>query len=68
MVIQKVQDDTQSLVHEIEETHIIDKYNEGNTRPLKVRMRLQLAVEEIRARPGRLPQNEEHKDVQIKRH
>ena len=42
-----MQDDTQSLEKEVEETHRIGKYNEGNIRLLKVRMRSQLAVEQI---------------------
>ena len=45
----------------------IGKYSDGNARPLKVRMRSQLAVEEITARPGRLTQNLEHKDIWKKR-
>ena len=49
-VMQKVQDDRQSLEQEVEEMHRIRKYREGNTRLLKVRMRSQLAVEEITAR------------------
>ena len=43
--------------------HRIVKYSEGNTRPFKVRMRSQLAVEEKTARAGSLTQTEEHKDV-----
>ena len=66
-VIKQVQDDTQSLEQEVEETHRIGKYNEGNTRPLKVRMRSQLAVEEITARANRLAQTEEYKDIWMKR-
>ena len=66
-VIQQVQDDTQSLELEVEETHRYSKYSEGNTRPLKGRMRSQLAVEEITARAVRLAQTEEHKNVWIKR-
>ena len=45
----------------------IGKYSEGNARPLKVRMRSQLAVEEITARASRLAQTVECKDVWIKR-
>ena len=62
-----MQDHTQSLEQEVKETHRIGKYNEGNTRPLKVRMRSQLAVEEITARANRLAQTEEYKDIWIKR-
>ena len=51
----KVQDDEQNLDREVEETHRIAKYSEGNIRPLKVRVRVrsQLAVEEITARATR---------------
>ena len=66
-VIKQVQDDTQSLEQEVEETHRIGRYNEGNTRSLKVRMRSKLAVEEITARADRLAQTEEYKDKWIKR-
>ena len=38
---------TQNLGKDFEETHRNGKYREGNTRPLKVRMRSQLAVEQI---------------------
>ena len=45
----------QNLDQELEETHRIGKYSEGNIRPLKVRVRVrsQLAVEEITARATR---------------
>ena len=43
------------------------KYNGGNTRPIKVRIRLQLAVEEIIARASRILQNADYKDVWITR-
>ena len=66
-VVRQVQDGTQSLEQEVEETHRIGKYNEVNTRPLKVRKRSQLAVEEITARASRLAQTEEYKEIWIKR-
>ena len=66
-VMKQVQDDTQSLKQEVEETHRIGRYNEGNTRSLKVRMRSKLAVEEITARADRLALTEEYKDIWIKR-
>ena len=54
-VIKKVQDEIQNLDQEVEETHRIAKYSEGNIRPLKVRVRVrsQLAVEEITERATR---------------
>ena len=66
-VIQKVQDDTQNLDQEVEETHAIGKYSEENSRPLKVRLKSQLAVKEIIGGAGRLVRNEEYKDVWIRR-
>ena len=66
-VIQFVQDSAQGLDQEIEEIHRIGKYNEGGTRPLKVRMRSQVAVDEIMARTGKLAENDEYKDIWIKR-
>ena len=66
-VIQHVQDDTQNLEQEIEETHRIEKFKEENARPLKVRMRSQVAVEEITARASRLAQTEEYKEIWVKR-
>ena len=66
-VIQKVQDDTQNLEKEVEETYRIGKYREGNIRPLKVRMRSQVTVEEITARANRLAQSERYKEIWIKR-
>ena len=58
---------TQNLEQEVEETYRIGKYREGNIRPLKVRMRSQVAVEEITGRVGRLAQSEGNKEIWIKR-
>ena len=66
-VIQFVQDSAQGIDQEIEEIHRIGKYNEGGARPLKVRMRSQVAVDEIMARTGKLAENDEYKDIWIKR-
>ena len=65
-VIKLVQDNTQSLDQEVE-VHRIGKYNEGGTRPLRVRMRSQIAVEGIMARTGKLTENIKHKDIWIKK-
>ena len=62
-----VQDSTQGLEQEVEEVHRIGRYSEGGMRPLKVRMRSQVAVEEIMARTGKLAENTEYKDIWIKR-
>ena len=66
-VIKLVQDNTQSLDQEVGEVHRIGKYNEGGTRPLRVRMRSQIAVEEMMARTGKLAEDIEHKDIWIKK-
>ena len=66
-IIQKVQDQEQRLEVEVEEIHRIGKYCEGGKRPLKVKMRSQVAVEEILARSGKLAESTEHKNIWIKR-
>ena len=55
------------LEQEVEETYRIGKYREGNARPLKVRVRSQVTVEEIKARASMLAQSEGYKEIWIKR-
>ncbi|MPC09221.1 hypothetical protein E2C01_001823 [Portunus trituberculatus] len=43
------------------------RYSEGGRKPMKVRMRIQVAVEEIMARKGKQADDTEHKDIWIKR-
>ena len=58
-IIQTVQESTQELEKDVEETYRIGKYIEGGKRPLKVRMRSQVTVEEILAKTGKLAQRME---------
>lgn len=48
---------------EIEEVHRIGEYNEGDQKPLKVRIRSQTAVENILAKSEKLARVREYKDV-----
>ena len=66
-VIKMVQDSSQALDQEVEEVHRIGRYCERGNRPLKVRMRSQMAVEEIMARTGKLAESAEYKDIWLKR-
>ncbi|MPC88899.1 hypothetical protein E2C01_083823 [Portunus trituberculatus] len=52
---------------EVEEVIRLGRYSEEGRRPMKVRMRSQVAVEEIMARKGKLAGDTEHKDIWIKR-
>ena len=47
--------------------HRIEKYSEGSVRPLKVRMRSQLTMKEMKVRAGRLAQSLAYKNTWIKR-
>ena len=66
-IIKRVQDDEQELEKEIEEVYRIGKYNEGNHRPLKVKLKSQATAEEVLARTGKLANIEECKNIWIKR-
>ena len=66
-IVTLVQDEEQGLEREIEEVFRLGKYKEGGKRPLKVRMRSQVATEGILARTGKLAEREEYKNVWIKR-
>ncbi|MPC25849.1 hypothetical protein E2C01_018972 [Portunus trituberculatus] len=66
-VIKQVQDSTQEFDQEVEEVIRLRRYSEGGRRPMKVRMRSQVAVEEIMARKGKLADDVEHKNIWIKR-
>ena len=66
-VIKQVQDSTQELDQEMEEVIRLGGYSEGGRRPMKVRMRSQVAVDEIIARKGKLADDTEHKDIWIKK-
>ncbi|MPC17837.1 hypothetical protein E2C01_010704 [Portunus trituberculatus] len=64
---QLVQDSTQELDQEVEELIKLEKFIEQGRRPMKVRMRSQVAVEEIMTRKGKLADDTEFKDIWIKR-
>lgn len=66
-VIKTVQDSTQNFDQEVEEVIRLGRFQEGRARPLKVRLRSQMSVEEIMARSGKLADNPEYKDVWVKR-
>ncbi|MPC70408.1 hypothetical protein E2C01_064657 [Portunus trituberculatus] len=66
-VIKRVQESTQEFDQEVEEVIRLGRYSEAGMRPMKVRMRSQVAVEEIMARKGKLANDVEHKDIWIKR-
>ncbi|MPC35338.1 hypothetical protein E2C01_028760 [Portunus trituberculatus] len=66
-VIKQVQDSTQDLDQEVEEVIRLERYSEGVRRPMKVRMRSQVAVEKIMARKGKLADDTEHKNIWIKK-
>ncbi|MPC91107.1 hypothetical protein E2C01_086123 [Portunus trituberculatus] len=65
-VIKQVQDSKQEFDQEMKEVIRLGRYSEGGRRPMKVRMRSQVAVEEIMARKGKLT-DVEHKDIWMKR-
>ncbi|MPC67732.1 hypothetical protein E2C01_061915 [Portunus trituberculatus] len=67
-VIKQVQDSTiQELDLEVEEVIRLGRYSKGGRRPMKVKMRSQVAVEEIMARKGKLADDVDHKEIWIKR-
>ena len=66
-VIKQVQDSTQELDQEVEEVIRLGSCSEVGRRPMKVKMRSQVAVEEIMARKGKLAGDTKHKDIWIKR-
>ncbi|MPD06470.1 hypothetical protein E2C01_102284 [Portunus trituberculatus] len=66
-VIKRVQDSTHEFDQEVEEVIRLGRYNEWSKRPMKVKMRSQVAVEEIMARKGKLADDVDQKDIWIKR-
>ena len=52
---------------EVEEVYRIGKYNEEKVRPVKIKMRSQVAAEEILTKTGKLALSQEYKKVWIKR-
>ncbi|MPC89313.1 hypothetical protein E2C01_084253 [Portunus trituberculatus] len=66
-VIKRVQDSTQEFDQEVEEVIRLGRYSEGGKRPMMVKMRSQVAVEEIMARKGKLADETDHKEIWIKK-
>ena len=66
-IISVIQDEEQGLEKEIEEIYRLGKYSEGSRRPLKVKLRSQVGVEEILARTGKLAGNTEYGHIWVKR-
>ncbi|MPC91519.1 hypothetical protein E2C01_086562 [Portunus trituberculatus] len=66
-VIKQVQDSTQEFDQEVEEVIRLGRYSEWGRRPMKVKMRSQVAVEENIARKGKLANDVDHKEIWIKR-
>ena len=66
-LIKAIQDEGQELEKEVEEVYRLGKYSEGSKRPLKIKMRSQVGVEEIIARAGKLAGSLECSHIWIKR-
>ncbi|MPC21839.1 hypothetical protein E2C01_014840 [Portunus trituberculatus] len=66
-VIKRVQHSTQEFNQEVKEVIRLGRYSGEGRRPMKVRMRSQVAVEEIMARKGKLANDVDHKEILIKR-
>lgn len=66
-VVKEVQGEDLDLEREIEEVYRIGKYSEERKRPLKVKLRSQVVVDEILSKTGKLATREEYKEVWIKR-
>ena len=70
MIVETVseeQDGGNKLNEEIEEVFRLGKYEENKHRPLKIRMRSQVAAEELIARSWKLASKESFKKVWIRR-
>ncbi|MPC51007.1 hypothetical protein E2C01_044844 [Portunus trituberculatus] len=53
-IIKQVQDSTEELDQEVEEVIRLGRFSERSNKPMKVRMRSQVVVEEIMIRKGKL--------------
>ncbi|MPC28884.1 hypothetical protein E2C01_022097 [Portunus trituberculatus] len=62
-VIKQVQDSTQEFDQEVEEIIRLGRYSEGGRKPMKVKMKSQVAVEEIMARKGKLTDDVDHQEI-----
>ena len=66
-LIKTIQEEGQELEKEVEEVYRLGKYSEGSKRPLKIKMRSQVGVEELIARTGKLAGTPEYSHIWIKR-
>lgn len=65
-LIGKVDDDNTELQEEIEEVYRLGKYEEGRDRPLKIRLKTQIAAGKVLSRTWKLTQTDLYKDVWIR--
>ncbi|MPC97540.1 hypothetical protein E2C01_092859 [Portunus trituberculatus] len=66
-VIKGIQGSTQKFDQVVEKVGRLGRYTEGGKRPMKVKMRYQVVVEEIMARKGKLADDVDHKEIWIKK-
>ena len=66
-IVAVVGDREEEIGKEIEVVHRIGKYKEGASRPIKVIMKTQTAVDHIIRRTGKLAEKEDFKNIWIKR-
>ena len=59
--------DNKELTTEIEECRRLGRYQEGGNRPIKIRLRSQVAAEDLLVRARQLARTEKYKKVWIKR-
>ena len=65
-VIEEIQEE-QDLVGEVEEVFRLGKYKEGTHRPMKIRLRSQVAAETIAGKSWKLSRKEAFKDVWVRK-
>ncbi|MPC77057.1 hypothetical protein E2C01_071499 [Portunus trituberculatus] len=61
--MKQVQGCTQELDQEVEEVFRLGRYSEEGRRPMKVRMRSQVEVEDIMERKRKLADDTKYKDI-----
>ncbi len=55
------------LKDEIEEVYMIGKYEQGESRPMKIKLKSKTAAEEALVNAWKLAKSEEHKQVWLRR-
>ncbi|MPC46957.1 hypothetical protein E2C01_040689 [Portunus trituberculatus] len=61
--VQDGEDKVEDSTHELEEVIGLGRFSEGGKRPMKVRMRSQVVLEETMTRKGKLANDTESKDI-----